>query len=108
MTIGLVEAPGSSSLVGQPSVIVFVLTREVAGMTRFKTVGFRKNVQFGDQFRYRWDRSETPDVDDLFMFVGQFGHGMVVTGLLADPAAFRSMVEEGENPKEWRCAPLLT
>lgn len=74
---------------------------EVAKMARFRTVGFRRNVQFGDQFGYRWDRSEPPDKDDLFMFVAQFGQGMVVTGLLADEHACERMIEAGDDPKDW-------
>ena len=73
-------------------------------MARFQTVGLRRNVQFGDQFGYRWDRSEPPDNDDLFMFVAQFGQGMVVTGLLADQHAFARMIDEGDDPNEWRQA----
>jgi hypothetical protein len=74
---------------------------EVARMARFRTTGLRRNVQFGDQFGYRWDRSEPPDDDDLFMFVAQFGAGMVVTGLLADQHAFQRMVEAGDDPNDW-------
>lgn len=74
---------------------------EVAKLARFKTVGLRHNVRFGDQFGYRWDRSELPDTDDLFMFIAQFGQGMVITGLLAGQHAFERMAEAGDDPDEW-------
>jgi hypothetical protein len=74
---------------------------EVAKMARFRTIGGRPNIAFGDQFAYRWDRSDPGDGDDLFMLVAQFGQGVVITALMVDDGAFTEMLAVGDSPEEW-------
>lgn len=73
---------------------------EVARMTRFQTVGWRGNLDFGNQFFYRWDCSEQDEPCDLFMLVAQFGEGLVITANLIDAAAFQQL-DEDDDLYEW-------
>ena len=74
---------------------------EVAGMARYKTLGWRRNVAFGDQLAYRWDCSDDAQEGDLFMLVAQFGQGLVTASLLTDQESFEKMVADGEDELDW-------
>lgn len=67
---------------------------EVAQMARFSTQGWRSNLDFGDQFGYRWHTSVDADEHDLFMVVGQFGLGLVFVVLLVDQDGAQEVVDE--------------
>lgn len=54
---------------------------EVAKMSPFVTVGKRPNINFGDRFGYRYDKS---DDNHLFTAVAQFEQGLVVGMLVVD------------------------
>lgn len=73
---------------------------EVARMTRFQTVGWRHNLDFGDQFSYRWDCQEKGEPHDLFMLVAQFGEGLVIAANLIDDTAFQTL-DETDALDEW-------
>lgn len=66
---------------------------EVAKMSPFLTIGRRSNLDFGDRFGYRCDKS---DLNDLFTAVAQFGQGLILTMLVADGKSATELVgEEG-------------
>jgi hypothetical protein len=65
---------------------------KVAGMTRFKTIGARANLDFGDRFGYVFDKD---DEGDLFMAIVQFGKGLVIVILVACNESARNLQEEG-------------
>lgn len=73
---------------------------EVAKMSPFVTIGRRTNLNFGDRFGYRCDKS---DENDLFTAIAQFGQGLIVTMLVADGESAKELVgEEG-----WVTASLM-
>jgi len=65
---------------------------EVAKMSPFVTVGERSNLEFGNRFGYRYDKS---DENDLFTAVAQFGNGLVIAMLVADSESAKEIEEDG-------------
>lgn len=73
-------------------------------MTLIPTIGARPNVDIGDQFRYRCNKADDPDV---FAALAEFGRGGVVLQMIVVSGAAASMIEDmrqegGEPPvQEW-------
>jgi len=62
------------------------------------TIGKRVNMKFGDQFGYRFNRAERPDV---FCAIAQFGSGVVIAGLIVEQALLSLMNDADDKPAEW-------
>jgi hypothetical protein len=63
-------------------------------MTPHVTIGARPNLDFGDRFSYRFNKSEQPD---CLAAIAKFGEGMIAAMLILAPKIF----EEMDNKEDW-------
>lgn len=71
--------------------------RKFVEMTPAVAQGRRTNMNFGDQFSYRYNKADDPDVLAVLM---QFGRGMVVPLIVIDAASMPKM----NHQNEWKLA----
>ncbi len=73
--------------------------------------GSRKNLNFGNRFRYGWAK-EADDTPEIFLTIAEFGKGIVICTMIWDPAlgaevndAFESVSvvnwSRGNFPENW-------
>ena len=63
-------------------------------MTPYVTIGARPNLDFGDRFSYRFNKTQDPD---CLAAIAKFGEGMIAAMLILAPQMF----EEIESKEDW-------
>lgn len=86
----------------QPQGSSDVLTKYLAGLLPDQTIGGRSNVKnYGERFGYKsgWKGEE-----DFFMYIAQFGRGLIVWGIVLGPDTKISESANYLRARPWRKA----
>jgi hypothetical protein len=86
----------------QPQGSSDVLTKYLVGLLPDKTIGGRSNVKnYGERFGYK---SGWKEVEDFFMYIAQFGRGLIVWGIVLGPDTKISESANYLRARPWRKA----
>ena len=86
----------------QPQGSPDVLTKFLAGLLPDQTIAGRSNVKnYGERFGYK---SGWKDREDLFIYLAQFGRGLIVWGMALGPGMSVSKLADHLRAKPWRHA----
>lgn len=86
----------------QPQGSSDVLTKYLVGLLPDQTIGGRSNVKkYGERFGYK---SGWKEIDDFFMYIAQFGRGLIVWGMVLGPRMSVRKLPDHLRAKPWRHA----
>jgi hypothetical protein len=86
----------------QPQGSSDVLTKYLVGLLPDQTIGGRSNVKnYGERFGYK---SGWKEIDDFFMYIAQFGRGLIVWGIVLGRGMSVSKLADHLRSKPWRHA----